>query len=186
MPLITEQRIRQLGKIELAQKGFFTKKSEILSEQAKFNMFDIFLSHAYMDRELILGLRTFFISLGYKVYIDWIDDEELDRSDVTKETANKLKGRMGQSKCLLYAITENYVNSKWMPWELGYFDGREGKVAVLPLVKSGTEYEYKGTEYVGLYPYVKDIGSTSASLYVYDDKGNYVSLHSWMDGATLG
>lgn len=40
---------------------------------------------------------------------------------------------MKQSKCLLFATTENYLNLKWMPWEIGYYDGFTGKVVILPI-----------------------------------------------------
>lgn len=37
------------------------------------------------------------------IYIDWIDDNELERNNVTSGTAGRLKERMNQSKCLLFA-----------------------------------------------------------------------------------
>ena len=36
-----------------------------------------------------------------------------------------------------------------MPWELGYFDGIRGKVAVCPITYSSS---FEGREYLGLYP----------------------------------
>lgn len=183
MPLITEKSIRELGKSDLLYKSFSAKKYEILTEQEQIESFDIFLSHAYMDREIIIGLRKFLMSFDYKVYIDWIDDEQMSREQVDRSTANQLKIRMNQSKCLLYAVTENYINSKWMPWELGYFDGRKGKVAVIPLTKSDEKYGYRGTEYLGLYPYVTD--PRSNDLLVIDYEGRSRWLREWMNGAEL-
>lgn len=40
-----------------------------------------------------------------------------------------------------------------MPWKVGYFDGSNGNVAVLPVVDNPTE-RYAGHEFVGFYPYV--------------------------------
>lgn len=47
----------------------------------------------------------------------------MSRNQVSKETANTLRNRMRQFKSLLYAVSNNSLNSKLMPWELGYFDG---------------------------------------------------------------
>ena len=59
---------------------------------------------------------------------------------------------MNQSSRLLYLATDNASSSKWMPWELGYFDGlKSGKVAILPLVDS-VDSSFQGQEYLGLYP----------------------------------
>jgi hypothetical protein len=45
-----------------------------------------------------------------------------------------------------------------MPWELGYFDGfKPGYVWILPLVMD-YDSEFKGQEYLGLYPTVEDVG----------------------------
>ncbi|WP_228136599.1 hypothetical protein [Acinetobacter pittii] len=100
-----------------------------------------------------------------KVYVDWIDDRHLDRSKVTSKTADTLRVRMRQSKSLLYIATDNSSQSKWMPWELGYFDGySSGKVAILPILNH--QYEsFSGQEYLGIYPLVQSFGSYSDSFY---------------------
>ena len=64
---------------------------------------------------------------------------------------------MRHSQSLVYATSAASSQSKWMPWELGYFDGfRPGFVAILPLVQS-TGDDFSGQEYLGLYPYIEDI-----------------------------
>jgi hypothetical protein len=119
--------------------------------------FDVFLSHAYLDAPIILGVKTLLEAEGLTVYVDWIEDPLLDRSRVTAETADVIRMRMRHSGSLLYATSESSSRSKWMPWELGYFDGfRPDYVAILPLVRSSTE-DFKGQEYLGLYPYIEDI-----------------------------
>src|SRR3954469_25882869 len=66
----------------------------ILREEAAsatdHEIFDIFLSHASKDSDLVLGTKAILESLGYKVYVDWIDDAQLDRSNVNIETADLL------------------------------------------------------------------------------------------------
>jgi hypothetical protein len=119
--------------------------------------FDVFLSHSFLDAEIILGVKTLLEAEGLRVYVDWIDDGQLDRSRVTSATAELLRRRMRNSRSLVYATSATSSQSKWMPWELGFFDGyRSGHVAILPLVPTSAS-GFKGQEYLGLYPYVEDV-----------------------------
>lgn len=92
--------------------------------------YDIFLSHSSLDKRDILSLVDLFVDAGYAVYVDWIEDEELDRTDVTPKTAQLLKKRMNSSQGLAYVASTNTAQSKWCPWELGYFDGKKKKDVV--------------------------------------------------------
>ena len=42
--------------------------------------YDIFLSHSSLDKKLVLTLVNLFNEAGYSVYVDWIEDTQLDRS----------------------------------------------------------------------------------------------------------
>lgn len=166
----------------------YLTESNILRKSRYFNVdsigndsFDIFLSHSYRDREIIPALKETLESYGFSVYVDWITDRLLSRDNVTKETAAVLQKRMKQSKCLIYATSENSSTSKWMPWELGYFDGIKDKmVAILPLKRHGNNFKdnFKGEEYLGLYYY---IDKTSSLLYVHETQTKYVSFSSWLN-----
>ncbi|TIH29828.1 toll/interleukin-1 receptor domain-containing protein [Subtercola vilae] len=133
---------------------------EILRKAAGVSgLFDIFLSHSFSDAELILGVRRVLQLSGKTVYIDWIDDPQLDRTRVSASTAAQLRQRMSQCKSLIYAATQAASSSKWMPWELGYFDGMKGSeaVAVMPLV--AYTGQSVGQEYLDLYPTVEKASS---------------------------
>lgn len=117
--------------------------------------FDIFLSHSTDDAVTIAGIKTILERDGSKVYVDWIDDPQLDRSRVSAATADVLRRRMRASASLMYVSSKSSSASRWMPWELGYFDGmRPGRVAILPIVEA-SDSEYTGIEFVGLYPTVE-------------------------------
>lgn len=130
---------------------------EVLRKTATIGAFDIFLSHSFQDSELILGVKEILESSGQTVYVDWINDPMLDRSKVVVNTARTLRQRMGQCKGLVYASTMAATHSKWMPWELGYFDGLRGSehVAIMPLVEHPGAHP-AGQEYLGLYPLVQE------------------------------
>jgi hypothetical protein len=40
-----------------------------------------------------------------------------------------------------------------MPWELGFLDGYNERVAILPIVDYQGELDFYGQEYLSLYPY---------------------------------
>jgi hypothetical protein len=62
---------------------------------------------------------------------------------------------MRQSKSLIYLSSDNSSSSKWMPWELGYFDGfKPDAVAIMPVLDNPTD-TFRGQEYLGLYPIVQ-------------------------------
>ncbi|HEY1914700.1 MAG TPA: hypothetical protein VGH27_03905 [Streptosporangiaceae bacterium] len=129
--------------------------------------FDIFLSHSYEDARVIEGVKTLIETTErLAVYVDWIQDAQMDRSQVTESTAQLLRQRMGHCKFLLYVSSEASPNSKWMPWELGYFDGlKGGKVGILPLVRSEGE-RFHGQEYLRLYPSYELSGFTRTGQYL--------------------
>ena len=154
---------QQAEKRNISEYG--TKREQILYENVelstrydsvnntKIREYDIFLSHSSLDKKLVLTLVDLFNEAGYSVYVDWIEDTQLDRSNVNKDTAQTLRSRMNHSKGLAYVVTSNSTNSKWCPWELGYFDGKKNsRCCILPIMESNT---FQGQEYLGLYPYIR-------------------------------
>jgi len=87
------------------------------------------------------------------------------------------------SRCLLYAITDNSADSQWMTWELGFKDGHSQRVAVVPLAKVATN-DYKGQEYLGVYPYISDQNDTNHNprLWVRYSPTNYIVFDDWLTG----
>lgn len=187
MSLITKEllnRVTNYRKVNLSKsKGLGAPA--ILNES--FNIkkeYDVFLSHSYLDKEQIASLKIYLEDFGLSVYIDWIDDYQLDRGKVSKETAIRIRERMKNCKSLIYAFSKNSSLSKWMPWELGYFDGIKGKVAVLPITENETD-SFVGTEYLGIYPYVtqnKIAGSEDYALWIRENINKYVIIESWLQG----
>lgn len=117
--------------------------------------FDIFLSHSTDDAVTIAGIKAILEGDGSRVYVDWMDDPQLDRSRVSAGTADVLRKRMRASASLFYLSSRSSPASRWMPWELGYFDGmRPGRVAILPIVEA-SDSEFTGIEFVGLYPRIE-------------------------------
>ena len=145
--------------------------------------FDIFLSHSFNDAGLVLGIKRLLEEAGKSVYIDWIDDPDLERGSVSGKTARKLRLRMGQCSTLIYAYSQSSQSSRWMPWELGYFDGLNGNVAVLPIVPDQGTLDFEKEEYLQLYPKIDLVGS---SLFVNrsqkTERAPFKSFDDWRNG----
>jgi len=116
--------------------------------------YDIFLSQTIRDAEIVLGVYDVLTSAGYIVFCDWIDDPEADRSRVTPANAALVRATMCVSDTLVFLDTTGAAQSLWMCWELGWFDGGRGPVAVLPVLAENEQY-YRGREFLGLYPYIE-------------------------------
>lgn len=174
----TKAEARQAAKSARGQQ--FGKSFSWILESAAAStkdndQFDVFLSHSVRDAELITGVKEILQKMGFSVYVDWLEDPQLDRSAVNKETAALLRRRMQQSQSLVYVATENASESKWMPWELGFFDGfKPGHVAVMPFLDNASA-RFQSQEYLSLYPVVrKDTYSKSTQEDVFvEDVGNH-------------
>ena len=179
MPLFNKQELR--GTLTFNES--ILKSASIRAEdRAKplSQKFKIFLSHSYSDREFIPKLRETIQNMGFTTYVDWIDDNDLNRSDVSKETAERLRQRMKNCECLFFVTSANSPNSKWMPWECGYFDALKGNVAICPITeKPETGDSYNGQEYLGLYYYVVN----GSKLWIHEADKKYTSLENWLNGS---
>ena len=124
MAYITVAQARARSRAEWANSRIAEKEIRKSASTSIDTIFDVFLSHSFEDAEVIAGVKGFIEDQGLRVYVDWIEDPQADRSCVTAATAEMLRRRMNRSQSLLYASSDAATKSKWMPWELGYFDGR--------------------------------------------------------------
>ena len=166
--------------------------NERLASSSNVARYDVFLSHSYLDKETVLRLNYLMEEeLGLEVYVDWIEDSGMDRSNVTPETAVHVRGGMRRCSSLVYAVSRNSASSKWMPWELGYSDAFHGRVAVLVIDDgNATLQAYHNQEFVGIYPFVDllpILDSTREVLWVFDPQKpkTYARLEDWAGGGRL-
>lgn len=182
-----------LRKAELIQR-YNKKQSHLTSESfekvfaagairehgEKFSLlsaYDIFLSHSYDDARIIKLIKEILEEKGYSVYVDWIEDNHLDRKNVNAQSAAVLRERMNSCAALIYITSVSAEKSVWMPWELGYMDAKTGRVAVAPILDE--EVDFDGREYLGLYPY---LDLTNDSFYIHRRYNEWVSFPGWLKG----
>ena len=164
-------------------------KTKLFTESRQIDTgFDIFLSHSFLDKEEVEGLYLELTDFGLKVYVDWIVDPQLDRNNVTKESALLIRKRMKSSKSLLLAISTNAAMSKWMPWELGYVDANSNRCAIIPVSnESITPKSFKRVEYLLLYPFIKKLPLESGKqkLWVIESEFKYSILENWISNGVI-
>lgn len=178
-----------LKDIALSKQRLFEQKLFSAQNVSENKVFDIFLSHSFLDREEVQGLYQELTDFGYSVYVDWIVDPHLDRSNVTKESASLVRKRMKCSKSLLLAISVNASMSKWIPWELGYVDGNTNRCAIIPVAKERIPPKsFEGKEYLSLYPFIKKLpvsGTNEDKLWVIEAEYSYSQFDTWFSDGII-
>lgn len=177
--LLQSYNNRQAYLIDEAEERSFAKKK--LEEAAqKFSYtetYDIFLSHSFDDARIVKVIKEMLEEGGCSVYVDWLEDDHLDRGEVSPETALVLRNRMNRCSSLIYLTSPSAEKSLWMPWELGYMDAKANRVSVAPII--GDNEEFEGREYLGLYPY---LDLTMDKFYIHSNSSEWVNLDGWMQG----
>ena len=171
MAYFTESHFRNyIANLNESQRSFSYLASRDIDTK-----FDIFISYNIHDKAVISGVYNELTEMGFKVYVDFIIDPDLDRGNVTLETAKIIRTRLENSKSLIYAQSPNAAMSRWMPWELGVVDGHTKRCAVLPIFVSNTDIYHK-QEYLKLCPVVKP--SSTSHMFVYkEENGVEKSFH---------
>ena len=103
----------------------------------------MFMSQTIRDAEIVLGVYDLLTEMGYCVFCDWIAAPEAHRDAVTPANAALIRAVMATSASLLFLDTDSAAQSLWMCRELGWFDGQNGHVAVLPVL-ADDQKRYRG------------------------------------------
>ena len=122
------------------------------SQLEQMKKYDLFLSHSSFDSELLLSLKSVLNHSNINVYVDWVSDRNALKRELTNiNTANTIIERLKSSKALLYIHTQASQNSKWTPWELGFFHAlhaSKGKICIY------NPDNIEKTPYLDIYPSV--------------------------------
>ncbi len=145
MPYLTE-----------AELSRFAVSPEMEKRAAQFNFSSkaqaqvtIFLSHSHRDQTLAKGIIRLLASSGIGVYVDW-NDSNMPR-ETNRETADRIKNRISELTLFMVLATQNALNSKWVPWEIGVADKTKGEARVLIIPVADASGAFHGSEYLRLY-----------------------------------
>jgi hypothetical protein len=176
---LTRSTLRNLAEPQTNQKSlrdFFEKRSTGRRR--------VFLSHSHIDvkdlsKQELFGLIRLLLLYGGDIYIDWLDPDM--PNETSPETAFRLKGKIDLCDRFLLLATENAINSKWVPWELGYADKAKGiqNIAIIPI--ADPYGRWSGSEYLALYPRVLVTNDDNLGIYKTGAQtGQYIK--SWFGG----
>ncbi|WP_421428184.1 TIR domain-containing protein [Acinetobacter pittii] len=88
--------------------------------------YDIFISHSYLDKDLVNSLKNALNLQNLLCYYDWTSDQDfLKRTLVSDYTKEVLKKRIEQSEIFLLLLTQNVIVedriiSEWIDMEIEY------------------------------------------------------------------
>ena len=169
------------GSIPLVQSAYASRKT------------NVFISHKHDDLEDLKNLLAFLENnYNVKVYID-SKDPTMPKTTSAK-TGATIKERIKQCDKFILLATNGAIESKWCNWELGFGDAHKylDHIALLPLKSKGsTDGNYKGSEYMDLYPYIVYCDGTEhyntgalvkKGYYIYNkSKNSITSLDVWLN-----
>lgn len=148
----------------------------------------VFLSHNHDDledsKEAAAIINMLEKNYNVKVYIDSRDPTMPKHT--SGKTAARIKQRIKTCDKFLLLATDHAMASYWCNWELGVGDVYKypSNIAVIPLKeKWESESEYKGKEYLQIYPSLQKLDGRSINL---DDslisQGYYIVSPTNKDG----
>lgn len=151
----TASSVRARARNSAKQLGISVPDALLKEARRDETRYDVFLSQTVRDHDLVYGVYIILTEdLQLTVFCDWIDSESMDHSNVTPRHARAVRNAMSKSTGFVFLDTQNSTQSTWMSWELGWFDGANGRIAVFPILNETSE-QYRGREFIGLYPVVE-------------------------------
>lgn len=89
-----------------------------LSEQYPTYGNCVFISHQRNDKEVAKTIANYIYKSGLDIYFDEYDSS-INRDD-PRSVVNAIKNGIQKSTHMLCILSQNALQSKWMPWEIGY------------------------------------------------------------------
>jgi len=179
MAIFTKSKLSSVA----TSKAGYTQKSIILNEARSYSnkihaQNSIFLSHSHHDSEYVKDVVVFLTKLGVDVYVDWMDD--IMPKETSGKTAALLKQKIKENNKFVFLATNKSIESKWCNWEIGFGDANKyiDNIALFPLADD--YIEWKGNEYLQIYPYIKESDYTSDYYKVVFPDGKEISLVEWL------
>lgn len=145
MAYFTEQQLERFADSPVLENF----ANQYLTESKASARLSIFLSHSHKDAKRAKGMIRHFASLGIDVYVDW-NDSGMPR-ETSRETAEKIKAKIEENRLFMVLATQNALDSKWVPWEIGVADKTKGEAAIMIIPVADSSGNFEGSEYLQLY-----------------------------------
>ena len=92
----------------------------------------IFVSHKKEDRDAAKKVADYIMDSGIDVYFDEYDTS-INRSN-PKSVVNAIKQGMQLSTHMIVVFSNMTLESKWIPWEIGYGDATKTEIRILKMI----------------------------------------------------
>lgn len=141
--------MQYLSEMQLSENSNLVYTESSLVKAASTSKITIFLSHSHQDLQLIKGLIKIMKQYGIDLYIDSLDPSL--PSITNRQTAEMIKNKIKNIEYFWVLATTNALNSKWVPWEIGFADSikNSNKMFIIPV--SDRSGKFNGNEYLQLY-----------------------------------
>lgn len=136
----------------------------------------VFISHKHEDLKDLRGVIGMLENIGAKVYIDSMDNKM--PNETNGDTAKRIKDVIKFCKKFILLATDKAIESYWCNWELGIGDVHKFKshIAILPMKEKSTyDHNYKGNEYLQIYPQITYYKAFTNAKGYYFESGYYIS-----------
>ncbi len=160
MSFLNESLLREKSKV--FKKKYESLSFEYLVESENQAQITVFLSHSHKDKELVEGFIELLAEQGIYVYVDW-NDSSMPRI-TNGETARRIKERIRELQLFFFLATENALNSKWCPWELGVADSLKSWEDILIIPVADPSGQFKGNEYLQVYKHLELVWNKEAYI----------------------
>lgn len=175
MAYVTEDQLRRFPAQLTANQRLSTKSAS--ASRTASTVATVFLSHSHQDADLVEPTILLLASQGVTVYVDWKDPSM--PAMTSPETAARIKDRISGCNKFVVLGTNNAVTSRWIPWELGVADSRNGlaNIAIMPVVQQYRNWN--GHEYVGIYSTLELSDSGNWAVFP-AGKNQGMTLENWL------
>jgi len=189
MTFITRKDLSQLYSQKINRKGFeainnflYRRKKYTFEELEEKKHVSVYLSHADSDDELIVEIAVLLMAHGENIYVDWKDRSMPKIRNAI--TAKRLKNKILENRKFILLVSNESVQSSWLPWELGFADPYKyiRNLAILPIADS--EGIWQGADYLKLYPTIEkksiDCENKPGNYHVNFGGGHQMELLKWL------
>jgi len=152
------KKLFESGEFRKYRKTFSLDEARgIIAESSQYpTRKTVFISHKHGELEDLKDIIGF-LEVNYSVKC-YIDSRDPTLPIITSgKTAARIKNRIRKCDKFILLATNMAIESKWCNWELGIGDGAKypNSIALFPIKPKGSgDSEYKGSEYMELYPYI--------------------------------
>jgi hypothetical protein len=145
--------------------------------------YDIYLAISNLEPEIIIGATLSLEDCGFSVCLDHYRELQNIQRRITRENAKALSQIIDRCNGMIALTTSAKPDSGWLNWECGYFEGKRGRVAILPITPLSAEI-YRGEGVLGVYPFVTRYQNQNqkALLVVKFSTRAYCTLSNWFAG----